>query len=1047
MSPLSAQSLYELIEFDTNDLIEPYDISNTGLIPSNVDGIGDFSWTYSRAINDSGYFVGGGFYDDGEGPRGVRAFLHDGQTLHNLGALNPDYRGSGYSEATDINNNNRVVGSSIHDQGREAFVWLPGVDGVDSGTMLGLGKLGTANTFGKFWDSEATAINDQGVVAGWSEFEQGGSDARAFTWTLGGGMIDRGSYRGDSARAVDINNNNQVLAQVDYRPVIGSDLPVLQFNQAYAASNDFQIGPSPAAPSNGPTFGVDVSHWQGSINWQSVWGTGKDFSIIKATEHTGFVDEKLAINAQRGTDAGMAMGAYHFARPSGQAGSIEILNDAFAEADHFSQTIAPYIQQGQLQMRPVLDLEVKPDDWSWSDLSHWADAFMQRVQVNLEAQVSADPFGFGGEIKPILYTPSDYAHNLDESLTEYDLWIAHWTYDPNETPDIGKWDDWAIWQYSDQTAVEGVAGDVDGNILNDNAYGLADLLLPGSSAPDKPQGVIDDLDAQAQKHFGFGVDGLDVAAINNEGHVVGSRVDDETGFTKAVLYDGSQVVDLDLLVSESGWQLRRAHGINDQGSIIGEGVNPEGELAPFVLQRNQLPADRPSVVQVDRTPSPTLMTTARDPSSDQMVVLGDGELRNNRPTIVLSHGWNSQVDDHWPDELAALVDSRGSDVNLVAWDWSDQADTGLLFSAAGSRTPQQGRALADALSDSLGSDYEQQFHFIGHSFGALVNRNAIDQLHEQGFDYQKTQVTILDSADLGLNGNFAWTGAVPDQAAAIENYISAFGSWQDEAVNIYLTEQFPISLSPSVGLIFDLADYHAVPTDWYGLTVQDPDAAPVGYGVNLIDGDPDRAAEAGSAFIQTLNPFDDPIFINSVSESELRNALTARNVLYGLQAVALTANLLQGSLIQITGDVAIDFVTDQAADALKVTLRENSPAYAWIPIVIPQDADYLSIDFTFSNLDPEDELVIGINDHILFQLDAESVAGEVTYSTGLLDISVWDETTAELFLGLISTGASGGSIVLENFDFYSFNADLVPEPGVLASFGLLLTFLHRRRSR
>src|SRR4030095_14205821 len=70
------------------------------------------------------------------------------------------------------------------------------------------------------------------------------------------------------------------------------------------------------------TLGIDVSHWQGSINWTSVAGAGKTFVFIKSTCSDGstggaangnYTDSQFSTNAAGATAAGLKIGVYHFA--------------------------------------------------------------------------------------------------------------------------------------------------------------------------------------------------------------------------------------------------------------------------------------------------------------------------------------------------------------------------------------------------------------------------------------------------------------------------------------------------------------------------------------------------------------------------------------------------------------------------------------------------------------------------------------------------------------------------------------------------------------
>src|SRR5205085_3829049 len=93
--------------------------------------------------------------------------------------------------------------------------------------------------------------------------------------------------------------------------------------------------------------GIDVSNWQGSINWTKVAADGKRFAFLKACEGRTYVDPMYAQNRQGALAAGVVVGAYHFALPDSSKG------DAIAEADHFAAVAG--VRAGDVI--PVLDLE------------------------------------------------------------------------------------------------------------------------------------------------------------------------------------------------------------------------------------------------------------------------------------------------------------------------------------------------------------------------------------------------------------------------------------------------------------------------------------------------------------------------------------------------------------------------------------------------------------------------------------------------------------------------------------------------------------------
>jgi len=174
--------------------------------------------------------------------------------------------------------------------------------------------------------------------------------------------------------------------------------------------------------------GIDVSHWQGDIDWAKAKSKGVSFAFIKATEGTSLTDDKYLSNATGAFAQGILTGPYHFFRPG---------VDAAKQVEHFVAVTA-----GQEHELPhALDVEVGPSDPSYKV------PFANSVIDACLALHSA----FGR--KCFLYTsPGFYNTWLSEAGSSLalhaDLWLAHWTSASN--PIIpGTWPDtWTFWQYS-----------------------------------------------------------------------------------------------------------------------------------------------------------------------------------------------------------------------------------------------------------------------------------------------------------------------------------------------------------------------------------------------------------------------------------------------------------------------------------------------------------------------------------------------------------------------------------------------------------------------
>jgi GH25 family lysozyme M1 (1,4-beta-N-acetylmuramidase) len=204
--------------------------------------------------------------------------------------------------------------------------------------------------------------------------------------------------------------------------------------------------PSPTLPPTSSWIeGIDVSHWQGTIDWAAVAASGKEFAFLKASEDVDYADPTYATNRAGAKANGLLAGAYHFARPDAAAG------DAVAEADHFIDTAAPV--SGELL--PVLDLE-QTGGLDVTSLRAWAKAFLQRVYERTGVRAA------------IYVSPSFWSNRMGNSgwfaANGYTvLWIAHWTTGPQPSVPAADWGgrSWTFWQYTSDGRVPGITGRVD----------------------------------------------------------------------------------------------------------------------------------------------------------------------------------------------------------------------------------------------------------------------------------------------------------------------------------------------------------------------------------------------------------------------------------------------------------------------------------------------------------------------------------------------------------------------------------------------------------
>jgi len=212
------------------------------------------------------------------------------------------------------------------------------------------------------------------------------------------------------------------------------------------------------------TKGIDVSHWDGTIDWASVKGAGVEFAFMKASEGTTFVDPMFATNWSGAAASGVVRGAYHFFRPA---------DDPIAQADFFVQT-AGVPQPGDLP--PTIDLEVT-DNLDGATVAQAALKFLQRVAQKTQRT-------------PIVYLSTSFftgTLNNPSGFDAYTLWIANWQTQCPDVPDP-PWLDWSVWQSADNGTVNGIAGMSNVDIDQYNGS-LSDLLAfvngnPGNISDD-----------------------------------------------------------------------------------------------------------------------------------------------------------------------------------------------------------------------------------------------------------------------------------------------------------------------------------------------------------------------------------------------------------------------------------------------------------------------------------------------------------------------------------------------------------------------------------
>lgn len=190
-----------------------------------------------------------------------------------------------------------------------------------------------------------------------------------------------------------------------------------------------------------PVRGVDVSYYQGSIDWNVLASQNITFCFMKATEGIDHNDIRFAENWESAKNANIYVGAYHFYR---------FENSGEEQALNFISTV-PVTEN---TLPPVIDVEL------YDSLEKKPD--VQQVRENLQIMLDLLEEHYG--VKPILYAaPNTYRTYIRYFADTYPVWISNYYYEP--------YHDWTFWQYTDSGQLQGYDGDqtyIDMNVYCDS---------------------------------------------------------------------------------------------------------------------------------------------------------------------------------------------------------------------------------------------------------------------------------------------------------------------------------------------------------------------------------------------------------------------------------------------------------------------------------------------------------------------------------------------------------------------------------------------------
>lgn len=196
-----------------------------------------------------------------------------------------------------------------------------------------------------------------------------------------------------------------------------------------------------AAAHKMPVQGIDVSYWQGDVDWQKVSEAGIQFAYIKVTEGGDRVDPKFRDNWRGAKQAGIARGAYHLMYWCRRAGE---------QASWFKSKMP----KDDDTLPPVLDVE-------WNSYSKTCPHHIARDDAIAKIKIMLEAMEAHTGKQPIIYTdPKFHRDVLEGEFSNYRFWLRSVAAKPKE---VYETRDWSFWQFTTTGRVSGVAGPVDRN--------------------------------------------------------------------------------------------------------------------------------------------------------------------------------------------------------------------------------------------------------------------------------------------------------------------------------------------------------------------------------------------------------------------------------------------------------------------------------------------------------------------------------------------------------------------------------------------------------
>lgn len=212
------------------------------------------------------------------------------------------------------------------------------------------------------------------------------------------------------------------------------------------------VWPSRVFASGFPTRGIDISSYEGEVDWDVLAAQDIDFAYIKATEGSASTDSRFAANWAAATRTGLLVGAYHF---------VSFESSGQKQAAHIIDTVPD-----GATLPIALDLEYYGDFFAHPPTRETVDSILKPLLAELQEHYGAPP---------VIYSTSQvFDRYLAGAYPDNPIWIRSLAAPPSLSDDRS----WTIWQYSDRDRLKGYHGVeqyIDLNVFDGTREELAGL--------------------------------------------------------------------------------------------------------------------------------------------------------------------------------------------------------------------------------------------------------------------------------------------------------------------------------------------------------------------------------------------------------------------------------------------------------------------------------------------------------------------------------------------------------------------------------------------